>query len=172
MPIWEEHSPEGLTVVQSHAIYRHLARKYALYGATPAEQTRCDVVEESARELMHQIGGVFWDRSATDASRRQWVLDTLAPQLAGHAALFAQVPGTFWVTDSVTYADLLYFSTLLTIEPLIRGEQWLAKTYPELDAFVRAVGDLDPIKRYMASERYPKAFTVSIAPFGNTAETS
>ena len=46
-----------LFINQSHAIYRHLARKHNLYGDNEAERVRCDIVEEAFVDAQNNIGG-------------------------------------------------------------------------------------------------------------------
>src|SRR5580704_9152812 len=50
----------GLTIFQSQAILRHLARANGLAGDTEAERIRCDVSAEAARDLQQRLWDHFW----------------------------------------------------------------------------------------------------------------
>ena len=58
LPLYEE---GDLVLNQSQAIYRHLARKFNLYGSNEQERTRCDIVQETFVEAQQNIGGFFWN---------------------------------------------------------------------------------------------------------------
>ena len=49
-----------VTLFQSQAILRHLARANGLCGETEAERIRCDVSSEAARDLQQRLWDHFW----------------------------------------------------------------------------------------------------------------
>ena len=58
LPIYRE---GGLTLNQSNAIYRYLARKFDLYGDSMLEQVRCDMIQEAFVDAQANLGGFFWN---------------------------------------------------------------------------------------------------------------
>lgn len=51
---------DGLTLFQSHAILRYLARANGLAGDTEAERLRCDTGVEAARDVQQRLWDFFW----------------------------------------------------------------------------------------------------------------
>jgi glutathione S-transferase len=94
---------DGLTLFQSQAILRYLARANAVAGDSEAERLRCDVSVEAARDVQQRLWDFFWmpgsdtsEASQTFAAGRLaaelgklsgWLGD--APYFGGERALFA-----------------------------------------------------------------------------------
>ena len=57
LPMFKE---GDLEVVQSHAIYRHLARRHGLAGEDEAQRLRCDVAVEAIRDVDEFMGSLLW----------------------------------------------------------------------------------------------------------------
>jgi glutathione S-transferase len=158
-----------LYIVHSHAIYRHLARKYDLCGRTELERVRCDVVEETFVDAQSNIGGFFWNpefatkRSEYESTALPEILDKLQRLLERNAGR------GWWVGDQLTLADFVAWHTLDYVRPF---SQPTLERFPKLYAFKQRFEARPRIAAYLRSERRPRTLTVSIAPFGGTPETS
>ena len=74
---------DGLTLFQSHAILRYLARANSLAGDTEAERLRCDVSVEAARDVQQRLWDHFWSPgSDTEAAATAFATGQLAGELA------------------------------------------------------------------------------------------
>jgi glutathione S-transferase len=167
LPTFEE---DGELILQSQAIYRHLARKHELYGKDEREHTRCDVVAESINEAQFQLMTWFWTPSFHE-QRESWEKDPLPDRLARLQRLLEQNAGGdgFWVGGDLTLADLMAWHYLDCVRAF--SVSALARA-PKLLAFKQRIETRPRIAAYLASPRRPRTVTVHVAPFGGTPETS
>jgi glutathione S-transferase len=161
---------DGLLILQSHAIYRHLARLHNLYGKTEQERVRCDIVEETFVDAQSNVGGFYW-RPDFAEKRDEYTATTLPDLLSRLQRLLEQNHnGTgFWVGDDLTYVDFCAWHLLDYVRPF---SQKTLDRFEKLNAFKQRIEARPRIAAYLKSERRPKTLTVSMAPFGGTPETS
>jgi prostaglandin-H2 D-isomerase / glutathione transferase len=153
MPIYEE---GDLHIVQSHAMYRHLARKHDLYGRDEAEHILCDIVEEAVAEANEVLWRFFWDpkqqekMAAFAAGALTTTLDNLQRWF-----LRGGIDAQFWVGNSLTYADFAAFTYLDEIRAFFPST--LAR-FSHLRDFRDRIAARPRIAAYIASARYPVCF--------------
>lgn len=167
VPLWEE--PSGLSLVQSDAIVRHLARTHQLYGRTAAEAARIDVVAEGVKDIRLNMRKIQLAEPAKRAAERENVLSTVLPRWLGYlnamleanaqqeaSAVDAQHsrPG-FFVGSTLSYADL---SVWLLLESIIdNGLAAPLEQYPALVAFEQRIRQRPRVQAWIDSpRRFPK----------------
>ena len=153
---------------QSHAIYRHLARVHSLYGATEAERTRCDVVEEAFADLNTLIGRAPW-RPDFDQARGDFIERELSPLLDRLERFLCGNPQgpAYWVGASLTFVDFIAVAHL----------DCTGSMFPEamaghaaLQAFCDSIASRPRIAAYLHSDRRPTG--VQYGPEGKIAARS
>jgi len=155
---------------QSHAIYRHLARKYALYGDNEQDRIRCDIVEEAFVDAQTNIGTFCWRpdfaqaRAAYEATQLPVVLDKLQKLFDLNRSRSG-----WWVGDRLSYVDFLAWHTLEYVRALSPRN---LDRFDRLKAAKLKLEARPRIAAYLKCERRPATLTVSMAPFGGTPETS
>jgi glutathione S-transferase len=81
------------TLFQSQAILRHLARSHGLSPQTEAEQVRCDMGAEAARDVQMRLWDFFWmPGSDTEEAARTFADGQLAELLANYGSWFGDAP--------------------------------------------------------------------------------
>jgi glutathione S-transferase len=172
-----EHTPFGqlpllqdgsLTICQSQAILRHVARKFDLAGTSAAEQARVDEVTETAGELMAQTVGLFWDPGFAD--KRTAHRELMHARLARIEGYFSRVAAQrdHWIApDRFTLADAVMAYALETLLPLHPG---LIDEFPALRSAMTAFFAADGVRQYVRSSRRPRTWTVPMAAFGGRPE--
>jgi glutathione S-transferase len=167
MPLYQE---GALVIPQSHAIYRHLARKYGLYGQDERERVRCDIVEEVFVDAQNVLGGFYWNRRFAE-QRAEFERSRLPELLARLERLLAENEDGrgFWVGRGLTYVDFCAWHFLDSVRPF---SQATLERFQLLYAFKQRIEARPRVAAYLASERRPGTLTVSMAPFGGTPETS
>ena len=167
LPLYEE---GDLLLNQSHAIYRHLARKHDLYGDSDLDKLRCDIVQETFVDAQTAIGGLFWRpdfeavRDDFEANDLPQLLERLQKLLLNNTA-----SNSYWVGNRISYADFIAWHTLDYVRPF---SQKTLNQFPALCEFKALFESRPRIADYLGSERRPKTLTVSLCPFGGTPETS
>jgi glutathione S-transferase len=167
VPVYEE---GDLVIPQSHAIYRHLARKHGLYGKDERERIRCDIVEEVFVDAQNTLGGFFWSARFHEL-RAEFERTTLQALMLRLEQLFMQNDDGqgYWVGGALSYVDFCAWHFLDYVRPF---SQRTLEQFERLNAFKQRVAALPRISAYLASERRPPTLTVSPAPFGGSPETS
>jgi glutathione S-transferase len=167
VPLYEE---GDLVIPQSHAIYRHLARKHGLYGKDERERVRCDIVEEAFVDAQNTIGTFFWNAKFNEL-RADFERTTLPELMRRLEQLFIQNEDGrgHWVGRALTYVDFCAWHFLDYVRPF---SQRTLEQFETLYAFKQRIEARPRIAAYLASERRPRTQTVCMAPFGGTPETS
>jgi glutathione S-transferase len=100
-----------VTLVQSQAILRYLARKHGVEAETEAERIRADVGAEAARDLQQRLWDHFWS-PGSDAPEAALAFETgtLAGQLALTEAWLGDAP--FFAGARPLFADYYALSVL------------------------------------------------------------
>ena len=167
LPSYQE---DDLFIVQSHAIYRYLARKHGLCGATEAERIRCDVIEEAFVDAQNNLGTFYW--SPQFASQRDEYERTALPKLLrGLQTLLVgcRNGSAYWLGDQLSLADFVAWHFLDYVRPF---SQRTIERFPALHGFKQRIEARPRIAQYLSSSRRPATLTVPMAPFGGTPETS
>lgn len=159
-----------LCIDQSHAIYRHLARKHNLYGDTELERIRCDIVEEAFVDAQNNIGTFCW--SPNFAKERPAYEETQLPALVDKLTKLFDLNKSgsgWWVGTRLSYVDFLAWHFLEYVRALSPRNLERAE---RLKAAKLKLETRPRIAAYLKSERRPLTLTVHMAPFGGTPETS
>lgn len=160
VPLWEEAS--GLSLVQSDAIVRHLARTHHLYGRTAAEAACIDVVAEGVKDIRLNMRKIQLAEPAKRAEERENVVSTVLPRWLGHlnalleknAALEPDGAG-FFVGSSLSYADLSVWLLLEAIND--NGLAAPLEQCPALVAFEQRIRQRPRVHAWINSpKRFPK----------------
>ena len=155
---------------QSHAIYRYLARKYALYGDNELERIRCDIIEEAFVDAQNHIGGFCWSPQFKEL-REDYETTKLPPLLERLQKLLDQNPSGsgWWVGNRVSYVDYLAWHAMEYVRALSPRN---LERFERLKAAKLQLESRPRIAEYLRSPRRPPTLTVHVAPFGGTPETS
>lgn len=166
LPIYEEGSR---LVPQAQAILRHLARKHDRYGGDEDERIRCDVIAEAVADARTAFSRLLWDPQFDE--KRQGYLDKLPATLGSLERCLQQNPGAppHWVGRQPSYVDALAFAYLDSQRRLAAD---ILSRFPTLSEFKQCFSERPRVASYLQSGRRPPTFTVSLAPFGGTPETS
>lgn len=159
-----------VTIVHSHAIYRHLARKHDLYGTSELERTRCDMAAESYTDAFFDLNKLYWDPQFAQR-RDDFEKATLPDWLDRLQRMFEQNQqgNGFWVGTALSYVDLLMWHYLDYVRPF---SQRTLDQFGKLAAFKQRIETRPRIAAYLKSSRRPATLTIAMAPFGGAVETS
>jgi glutathione S-transferase len=176
-PRFQERTPFGqlpmlhdgdLTLCQSRAIHRYVARKLGLYGDTLKESARVDEVYETSDEIFLDIAAFHWNPKFHEmrAQHREGIRGKLA--LLGRYFARTRVDAEHWVLPGrYTLADVAVAYMLESTLPLHPG---LLHELPELERFMTAFFAAGRVREYVRSERRYPTFTIRMATFGGTPE--
>lgn len=159
-----------LTLCQSRAIQRYLARTLGFYGGTMALDARVDEVYDTADEVFLDIAMFHWD--AAFHERRAEHRETTRTKLQCLDRYFARTraDAEHWVCPGrYTLADVMMAYVLETTLPLHPG---LLADFPALHHFMTAFFTSDRVREYVRSDRRQPTFTVPMASFAGTPEES
>ncbi|WP_437690056.1 glutathione S-transferase family protein [Sorangium sp. So ce176] len=157
-----------LTVCQSQAINRYLARKLKLDGDTPEEAARIDEVVETASELLLDVGALLWNPRfheirADHRGASVKKLDRLEAYF-----LRTRADAEHWIAPGrTTLADVAMAFALETLLPVHTG---LVTEYPELHRAMTAFFGAGGVREYVRSARRPLTWTIAMAAFGGRPE--
>lgn len=156
LPLLIERSGAGeVTIPQSVAIVRHLARTLDVYGTDERQRTMCDVIADTINDARTAFNRVAYyphflkDKEAT----AQYFRETLPPVLPILSTLRAQSTSPeagFFIGQTPTFADIMAFDTL---DALLQVEPGCLDNHPDLQQFVRRVSELPDIAGYLARRR-------------------
>jgi glutathione S-transferase len=158
----------AFSLCQSRAIYRYLARKLGLYGATPEEMARVDEVAETADEILLDVIKLFWNPQF--AERRAEHREATGKKLDRLDRYFSRIgaDAEHWVLPGrMTLADVEMAYALESMMPLHPG---LLESFPRLHHAMTAFFAADGVRAYVRSDRRARIWTVPMAPFGGKPE--
>jgi glutathione S-transferase len=140
---------DGLTLFQSQAILRYLARAHGLGGETEAERIRCDVGIEAARDVQQRLWDHFWSPgSDTEAAAQAFAAGQLAQELAKFGGWLGDAP--YVGGERPLFAD--YFALTVLDEAGAFFPVALERA-PVLSAYRRRMHERPGIAAYIASGR-------------------
>jgi len=137
VPLYEEVAPHGtFRIVQSQAIARHIARQHHLYGNSPHDSAKIDLIVDGLRDIF------VAERTASkgdDAAKAAFKTDAL-PKWLGHFEKLLHSNGQgqgYFVGDSLSWADIATFHTFWTLSQLYPGS---LEAFPLLKAHLARIG--------------------------------
>jgi len=143
----------NLSLVQSYAISRHLARKYNLYGKTLEEHAIVDMIADAGEDLRTPYYDAIYTSGDYDAQVKRY--ERIGLELFGRLEyLLSKNNGGngYFVGNDVTYADFIIFE-MLDISPKMLPH--ILDGFPLLKAFHGRVAARPKIAAYIASGRRP-----------------
>lgn len=158
----------ALTLCQSRAIYRYLARKLGLHGDTIEQQARVDEVYESADELFVDIALFHWNPEfhARRAEHRETIGRKL--ELVDRYFRRTRADAEHWVLRGrYTLGDVMMAYTL---ESTVKLHPGLLAELPALHHAMTAFFAADGVREYVRSDRRERTWTVSMASFAGKPE--
>jgi glutathione S-transferase len=171
LPMFEDEA-SGLSIVQSQAILRHLARTFNLYGKNEQDMIRCDIVEEALVDANTELSQSAFDPNF-NSRKEKFLADNLSTRLNDLEFFFTLNPSksdTYWVGNNVTFVDYFAWDYLDKVRTL--SNDVLSK-YPHLHQFWKSFPEVRPnLAQYLKSERRAKLVYPPNANFGNTPESS
>lgn len=157
---------DDVDLVQSHTILRYLGRKHGLYGATPEEAARIDMLLDGMGDLKGKIVPlVYMDSLKNDAQAKKANWDThldpataTGPCRGAHMVFINNLVKKhgkgFAVGDQLSIADVFLFD-LVELHLGMYGEEF-SKAYPDLLALKEKIGAVPSIAAYLQSPlRFP-----------------
>ncbi|CAL4107542.1 unnamed protein product, partial [Meganyctiphanes norvegica] len=143
-------------LTQSNAIMRHIARKHNMCGKTDKERDQCDMVEGFAMDMRMDWGFMCYvnhmkDNYDLDKEKSQYLKDKLPVKLKQLSEFLGE--REWFIGESVTYVDPIIYE-LLSINLVLSNT--CLKDFKNLQNFHDRFEALEPIKGYMASDRYKK----------------
>jgi glutathione S-transferase len=174
---WLQHTPFGqlpyledgsVSLCQSRAIHRYLARKLGLYGESIEESARVDEVYETADEIFFELALFHWNKEfhAKRAEHRE----ATRVKLNRLQAYFTRTraDAEHWVrAGRYTLADVMMAYILETMLPIHPG---LVEEFPELHRFMTSFFSAGGVREYVRSERRQRTWTISMATFAGVPE--
>jgi len=150
-----------ISITQSNAILRYIARKNNLCGITEQEKVLVDMMADEAMDFRNG-----WVRLCYNPKFDILKVDYLEKTLPAKLDSFEKFLGSrpFFCGDSPTFPDFHMYE-LLVQHAMLAPEQ--IKARQNLSAFIERFEALPKIKAYMTSDRYRKApINNKMAAFG------
>jgi glutathione S-transferase len=158
----------ALTLCQSRAINRYVARKLGLYGDTIEQAARVDEVYETADEIFIDIAMFHWNPEFHE--RRAEHREATEKKLERMDRYFARTraDAEHWVIPGRhTLADVFMAYVLESTLPLHPG---LLAGFPELHHAMTRFFAADRVREYVRSDRRERTWTVPMASFAGKPE--
>nr|QFS20845.1 glutathione S-transferase [Mimachlamys nobilis]QVK45273.1 glutathione S-transferase P [Mimachlamys nobilis] len=134
-----------LTLFQSNAILRYLARKYNMYGNNDQEACRADIVNDSVEDLRCEYTNLIYRNY--DAGKEEYVKSL--PSKLSNFEKYLKDKSPFILGDHICFADYNLFD-LLDIH-LVLAPSCL-DSFPALKALHAAVGSRQKVKAHKESD--------------------
>jgi glutathione S-transferase len=152
-------TPEGVTIGQSKAIERFLARRYGLMGSNDVEAAQIDCVVEHCRDvrdarMRKRFSAFVKDRSEEDKAqaKEEWFETDMPALLAKIEATIKETGKAtgFAVGSSISWADLAIFSLLKDCFPVYKEDTFkAAEDCPSLLAIDEAVAFHPKVNKWL-----------------------
>jgi glutathione S-transferase len=151
LPVFEING--NITLCQSQAIARYLARKYNLAGKTELEQVRADMIVDCIQDTLNPTGPFYREQDPVKKAelKRKYIEEQLPVFLTNlEALLVANNSGdSFFVGDSLTWADLFLVRAHAAFD-LLLGIQQPFVNHSKLKSLYERVIHLPRIAAYHA----------------------
>jgi glutathione S-transferase len=156
IPLYEE---PGLTLVQSGAIARHLARKHGYYGTSAQEAALIDQAYEGATDLFTNIAkAIFAPADQQAEAKDKLAKETLPTQLEFFNKLLEKNGNNgFLVGSKLSFADVGLWVALQVVFAKVEGTRdTLLSSFPAVKKLVDTVSERERVKAYLARDVYGK----------------
>lgn len=140
-----------LSLTQSTTILRHLARKHLLYGASLADQARCDLVLDTAYDFKSLLVDTAYSRNRAE-SLASFAAKSVPHYFAQFEGWRAKYSNQRWIAgDNLSIADFFLYEMICQTEIMVPG---CMEAYPRLQAFRAQFAALPAIAAYIKSSHY------------------
>ncbi|KAF9582736.1 hypothetical protein BGW38_010830 [Lunasporangiospora selenospora] len=153
LPVLKETTADGtvLTIAESDAIERYLAKKFGFYGSNLFEETAIDQVLANTNAFIEQIHFKFFGLKdpAAQAEVIQAFVSTIIPKWAKHheALLVANGSNGHYLGDKLTLADIRT-ATIISAATFFSGEEIVSET--KTPALWKLKTSIEAIPSYVA----------------------
>ncbi|XP_031424522.1 glutathione S-transferase P-like [Clupea harengus] len=137
-----------LTLYQTNAIRRHLARKFGVYGKDDKEASLIDMMDDSLQDLLTKYVKLIYQTYDTE---KENYIKELPRDLAVYEKILACNKGGFLVGKQISFADYLLLVLLLNHQVL---SPTALDNFPALRAYRDKLSARPNIKAYMESDAF------------------
>eukprot|EP00296_Roombia_truncata_P008471 JP446956.1.p1 GENE.JP446956.1~~JP446956.1.p1 ORF type:complete len:236 (-),score=46.32 JP446956.1:36-743(-) len=141
-------NPDGLSIVQSKAIMRHLGRTLGLYGASEEEHVLADEITDHADDIRKSYYNTLYGKSYTVSDKKK-LLETAATKFGQLEALLKDKQYFLGTISFVDYIVWDLFDTLTSWD----SEVSPASATPNLHAFHKNMAQRGNLAAYLSSDR-------------------
>ncbi|XP_041463494.1 glutathione S-transferase A4-like [Lytechinus variegatus] len=162
---------DGMKLVGSDSIVRHLGRKAKLYGDSDADRARIDILVMGGKDFFDAaLGGYLFSPNPEETIETKVLPSANNKYLPAFEKTLAESSSGFLVGSRLSIADIVLFDSLthITDSPYPKLSSVL-QGYPKCAAFVKFIADQPGIKEYLAS---PKRNPVPTAEYINDVKTT
>ncbi|XP_038061249.1 hematopoietic prostaglandin D synthase-like [Patiria miniata] len=142
---------DGTMICQSKAVLRYLAREFGFYGKTSLDAAFIDQAIDAVEDIWSELNPVFHGpRESMPQRIEKFLKDVVPPIYATLERLIGQKQaGDFFVGNSITAADLFFFTAVDMVNVLSKGANSLEK-YPKLVALKSRIAANPKIAAWLA----------------------
>ncbi|XP_060551537.1 glutathione S-transferase Mu 1-like [Ruditapes philippinarum] len=150
-------------ISQSHAIVRHVARKYKLDGETEKEKAVVDMIIEEAMDLRNNIYKITYTSVENYEKLKPDFFKNLPPKLKqfeNHLGV-----NDWFAMDAITAAD---FSMYDLLDFLRRLQSDCLNAFPKLQSFLERFESLPKVKEYLSLDKVknlPRSSKIAVRTF-------
>ncbi|CAL1547973.1 unnamed protein product [Lymnaea stagnalis] len=144
---------DGVAYAQTAALASYLAKEFNFYGKNNLEGLKIDIVGNLTEDLIQSFARSFREQ---DPVKKEEILKEIkkevGPRFLGYFEKILKDNGTgFVVGDRVTLADLIIYDISTGfLKPTVEDS---IKDFPLVQKVVETVGEIDGIKKYVASRQ-------------------
>jgi len=141
-----------ITLCQSNAIARYLARKYDLAGKTELEQVQADMIVDCMQDILYPTVDLYLEQDPSKKAELKKKFEEQLPVWLSKLEAFLLTNNSgdsFFVGDSLTWADLFLVRSYAALT-LMAGIDDPYANHPKLKALYERVIKLPRIAPYQA----------------------
>ncbi|XP_022087460.1 S-crystallin 4-like isoform X1 [Acanthaster planci] len=142
---------DGKMLCQSKTILRYLAKEFGFQGKTNLECAFINQAMDVVEDIWAEANIVFQGPKESRAERAAHFLKETVPLVYAtlERSLTMEPAGNFFVGNSITAADLFFFTAVDFVNVLSKGANSLEK-FPKLDALKRRIAANPKIAAWLA----------------------
>ncbi|XP_038061242.1 S-crystallin SL11-like [Patiria miniata] len=144
-------------ICQSKAVLRYLAREFGFYGKTSLDAAFIDQALDTVEDIWSGINIVFYGPEEGKPQRIEKFLKDVVPPIYAtlERLLGLKQAGDFFVGNSITAADLFFFTAVDYVNVVVsKGANTLEK-YPKLSALKSRIAANPKIAAWLAVRTHP-----------------
>ncbi|XP_006825032.2 glutathione S-transferase-like [Saccoglossus kowalevskii] len=139
---------DGVTIGESQAIARFLARRHGLYADDAFDQAKIDMITDTMKDIFKWLAEIFFAKEKKQELMDKYYNDAFPLLLQGLERVLKENNGGdgYFVGDKVTLADLAFIDTCF---PMVEWRPEVLKDYPKLNALKQRVESRPRIAEWM-----------------------